>query len=637
MKSESFTLESDLPYELVFLAYRMPGTDSPDYAAAQVMADVLGSQRADLYGLVPAGKALAAEFGLAETYRKASVGFSVAAIPSGADPAAITAAMKNIITGYAEHGLPTELIDAAKRSELASAEFQKNSIPGLAAIWSEAVAAQGKQSPTEIIDAIRRVTAADVNRVAKKYLTGANSITAVLKPAPSGQPVAAKGFGGTEQLTSPPSKPVALPKWAEAALKSFEVPPYNVKPADMMLPNGIRLIVQKETITPTVTVMGAIRQQPDLETPPGKEGVHDVLNELFSYGTTSLDRLAFQKALDDIAASESAGSNFSLRVLKRYFSRGMELLAQNELEPALPAGGFKVVKQNTQRFVAGRNQSPAYHAERALQKGLLPKQDPDLRQMTPQTVGNVTLDDVKNYYAKAFRPDLTTIVVIGDVTPEEAKAEVTKYFGDWKASGAKPDVTLPPVPPNKPAAMNVPDPARIQDAVTLSEELPMNRYADDYYALQLGNHVLGGGFYATRLYHDLRQVAGLVYTVNDSLDAGRTRTTYNVTYASDPQNVSKARALIERDLIAMQKEKVSPSELRQAKAILLRQIPLSESSEHAIAGGLLGRAQMKLPLDEPVKAAERYVKMSASEVQTAFAKWIRPGDFVQVVRGPAPQ
>ena len=63
-----------------------------------------------------------------------------------------------------------------------------------------------------------------------------------------------------------------------------------------------------------------------------------MLAELFSYGTETRDRLAFQKALDDIAASETGGANFNLKVLKQDFAKGVELLADNELHPALPAG-----------------------------------------------------------------------------------------------------------------------------------------------------------------------------------------------------------------------------------------------------------------------------------------------------------
>ena len=149
--------------------------------------------------------------------------------------------------------------------------------------------------------------------------------------------------------------------------------------------------------------------------------------------------------------------------------------------------------------------------------------------------------------------------------------------------------------------------------------------------------MLGGGFYATRLYHDIRQIAGLVYTVDVSLSADKTRATYSVDYGCDPANVSKARALVERDLNQMRTEEVSPAELHQAKALLLRQIPLGESSEEAVAAGMLARAELGLPLDEPLRAARQYIQLTAPEVKAAFARHIDPAHLVQVVRGPAPK
>jgi zinc protease len=226
-------------------------------------------------------------------------------------------------------------------------------------------------------------------------------------------------------------------------------------------------------------------------------------------------------------------------------------------------------------------------------------------------------------------------VVIGDITPAEARQAVEKSFGSWTATGTKPDVTLPRVPLNPASTVDVPDPARVQSEVGLVEEVSLTRTDPDYYAIQLGNHVLGGGFYATRLYHDLRQVAGLVYTVDNSFTAHKTRSEYSVTYGCDPENIGKARDLVIRDLRSMQTDDVTPQELQQAKALLLRQIPLQESSEDAVAGGLLGRADLDLPLDEPVKAAQRYIALTADDVKAAFAKWIRPDAFVQVVRGPS--
>ncbi len=637
VKPESFTLPSDFPYIISIIGFRMPGSDSPDYAATRILADVLASQRGAIYALAADGKALDAGFQLGETYRKASMGMAYVVLPTNGNAAAIDTTIRGLLAKDVADGLSPDLVAAAKRSEISSSEFNRNSIPGLADLWSNAVAGEGRTSPEEDVDAIRKVTVADVNRVAKQYLVDRNAIVGTLQPQPSGAPVAGKGFGGAEKVTSAPTKAVPLPPWAEAALSKLALPTWNIHPSDTMLPNGIRLIVQTDRTTPTVTVMGHIKHQGDLETPTGQDGVGSVLGDLFPYGTTTLDRIAFQKALDDIGADESAGTDFSLQVLKKYFDRGLFLLADNELHPALPAPDFKIVQMQTSQAVADLLRSPHYRAQRVQLQGLLPPQDPSLRQATPQTVNALTLHDVQAYYAKTFRPDLTTIVVIGDITPEKARAAIEKDFASWKAEGPKPPVELQPVPPNQGSAHEVPDPTRIQDSVSLSEELPMNRYSPEYYALELGNHVLGGGFYATRLYRDLREKTGYVYFVSNSLAAGKTRTVFSVDYGANPENVSKANALISRDLREMQTSDATPGELQQAKALLLRQIPLAEASEGSVAGGLLGRAVMGLPLDEPSLAAHRYYALTADQVRTAFAKLIRPDDFVQVVLGPAPK
>jgi zinc protease len=636
VKAETFTLASNLPYVLGFVAFRFPGTASPDFAAAEILSDVLNSQRADLYAMVPAGKALAAEFGVTEPYTEASVGYGVVALPAGGDAAGAIKQMKATLKRYAESGVPAELVEAAKRHELADAELERNSIPGLANVWSTALAAEGRASPDEDIEAIERVTAAEVNLAAKRYLGEQNSITTLLKPVPTGQPVATKGFGGAEKVTAAPTKPVPLPSWAAAELGELKVPADFIKVSDMTLANGLRLIVRTDPTTPTVSVYGAVRHDFGLETLSGQDGISDVLNGLFSYGSEKHDRLAFRKALDDIAANETAGYEFSLTVLAGNFSRGVELLAENEIHPALPATAFAVVKRQTAEFLAGNLLSPEYRTLRALDTALLPAGDPILRQATPATVGQVTLEDVRRFHAATIRPDLTTLVVVGDVSADEAKAVIGKWFGGWRASGPKPDTTLPPVRINPASSVSVADPQAVQDSVFLAEELSLNRFDPDYYPLQLGTHVLGGGFYATRLYHDLRQVAGYVYTVDVRLDASKTRASYAVAYGCGASNVSKARALIERDLDQMRTDDVSEEELHQAKALILRQIVLNESSEEAVAQGLLKRAETDLPLDEPIIASRKYYAITAAEIREAFARHVHTGNLVQVVRGPVP-
>ena len=635
LKPATIQLESDLAYGLALAAYRLPGYESRDYAAGQVLADALDNQRGDLYALVPAGKALFTSFD-SETLPKGGAGYAVAGFPQGGDGPAMVALLKETIAGYVKNGIPAELVEAAKRGEIAEAEFRKNSISGLASSWSQALAVEGRNSPDEDIEAIRKVTVDDVNRVARKCLINDTTITAVLIPRPTEKPVEAKGFGRSgESFTPEQTKPVKLPAWAKRGISpSFSA--VLVKPSEFRLANGLRLLVRQTAISKSVSIFGRVRNNPALEVLPGKEGVDGILDSLFSYGTATLDRLAYRKALDDIAADASAGTSFSLRTLTEHFERGVELLADNLLHPALPESAFQIVQKESASALAGEMKSPSYLAQRALRQALYPKDDPALRRPTPATITGLALGDVKNYYHTVFRPDMATIVVIGDVTPEMAKKVIEHYFGGWQGTGPRPNTDLPPVPPNSPAMVNVPDKSRVQDEVMLAETLPVTRSHPDYYALQVGLNVLSGAFYATRLSRDLREHSGLVYTVEAFLDAGKTRSIFGVVYGSDPQNVQKASAMVGRDLKEMQKKPVNPGELLQAKTVLVRQLLLAMESTRSIAGGLLNLSLLDLPLDEPANAMKQYEGITAKDVKDAFGRWIRPGGFVHVSRGPAP-
>jgi zinc protease len=635
VKPETLYLTTDLSYGLAVTAFRWPGSNSPDFAAAHVLADVLGSQRSSLYNLVPEGKALSARFSF-DSLPQASLAYAQASFPAGGDGAALLRQVREVLEEIAKNGVPADLVSAAKRHEVADAEFQKNSISDLALLWSDALALEGRHSPNDDIEAIQKVTLEDVRAMARHLLNPDESISAILTPQSSGPPISSATFGGAESFAATENVAVPLPVWARK-VNQLSIPVSTVHPEITTLSNGLKLIVQPETISDTISVFGSIGNDSDLEISDGQEGVDRVLGELLSYGTVSLDRVAFQKALDNIGANESAGMAFSLEVLANDFDRGVALLAENELHPALPASAFKIIKRQFADCVEGELKSPAYLTQQALQSALQPKNDPDLRHATPGSVSSLSLADVRNYYKRVFRPDLTTIVVIGNVTPMRARSVIERNFGAWKSRGPKRSIFQPPVPTNQPSNTEVPNASRVQADVTLAEIVPVPRSNTDYYTLNLGSQVLGGAMYASRLSRDLRENTGLVYSVSSTLEADPTGASYIINYGCDPGNVSRARAIVERDLKEMQTSMVPKAMLNRAKVLLLQQIPLSESSVGSIAEGLISRTANELPLNEPVLAARMYLKLTPQQVQAAFAKWIRPHDLVQVTEGPNPK
>jgi zinc protease len=636
-KPASLTLPTDNPDATEVLAFRLGGLDSRDFPALEVLSDVLGSHRFDLYGMVPEGKALETEFSI-DPLPHESLGYAAVSFPAGGDAKAIETEMRAILAKFLKDGASPDLVTAAKLSETRETEFQKNSIADLASVWSDAVALYGLKSPEADLVRIKNVTVADVNRVARKYLDLRNAVAVTMMPQSSGAATASSGgFGGQENIALGEAKPTPLPDWANVALNRLDVPASTVHPIVSTLPNGLTLIVQPEDVSDSVTVYGHLRNRPETEVPAGKEGVNLVLERLFPFGTKTLDRLAFQTELDAIGANEDAGMDFYVQVLSQNVDRGVALLADNELNPALPQQAMDVVRPQLVAQVAARNKSPAYLLQRALREDLYPRTDPSLRDATPESLGALTLDDVRAYDREVVRPDLATIVVIGKITPEAARATIEKYFGGWKAEGPAPDVDLPVPPPNATATAAVPDASRVQDTVAIGQNLAVSRSDPDYYALELGSAVLGGGFYSTRLSVDLREKAGLVYSVNSNLTVGRTRGVYLIDYACDPENVSKAAGIVGRELRDMQETPVPTEELDRVKSLKLRQIPLGESSINDIARELADDWDLKLPLDEPTLAAQHYVALTPADVQKAFVKWIRPDQLVRVTQGPKPQ
>lgn len=628
---------TDQPEGTLLVAFRTPGLDSRDFPALEVLSDVLSNHRAELYGLVAKGEATNASFYLAPL-PKAGLAYAYVEFPAGPDPKELAGEVKSVLANVVRDGVPPQLVAAAKLDERRDDAFERNSIADLASVWSDAVALYHLNAPGDDLVRIEKVTVADVNRVARKYLNVAGAATAILTPAGSGAPVAsAGGYGGGENISLGQATPTPLPEWAEAALSRLRVPPSTLDPVVSTLANGITLIVQPETVSDTVTVYGHIRNRPETETPKGREGVSEVLADLFPYGTETLDRVAFEQALDAIGAQESAGTDFSVQVLTSGFDRGTQLLADNELHPRLPEDAFRVVRARTALVAAAADRSPAHLAVRGMRQQLFGKDDPSAREATEQSVGALTLDDAKSYYHTVYRPDVATIVVIGRVDPATAKAVIEKYFGGWSAAGAKPDTDLPVAPPNKPSTLAVPDSSRVQDLVYLAQNVPLTRTDPDYYALELGNTVLAGGFYASRLSIDLRKTSGLVYSVNSELESGRTRSAWIIDYACDPGNVKRAADIVAQDVHQLQTVPVGEGELQRAKAILLRDMPLAESSVNDIARNFAARRDLDLPLDEPQIAAQHYIALTPADVETAFRKWIRPGDLVRASVGPAPR
>jgi zinc protease len=637
LKPQTIRVDSDQPYTVVGLAYRFPGYRSKDYAAGQILENVLSSQRSDLFGLVASGKALQANFQDFDTHPLAGSAAATLIVPVSTTPEDALAMLRGVLNGYIRNGVPAALVDAEKRRAIAQAEFKANSIPDLGQQWSQAVAVEGLSSPDDILAAIRRVTVADVNRVLRAYVVPQHEIVGIAAPKNAAAAAAAASsavpVGNENKPTLLHHDP--LPDWAQAAFANVTVPASTINPLDAVLPDGVRLIVVPQKVSRTVVVSGSIDTNEAMQAPPGKEGIADITSGLLPFGTASHSRLALRAALDAISAEVTAGTQFSLTALSKDFDRGMQILAEEELHPAFPASGFAALKAEQLGAVKGEITSPDHQVAVAVNKALYPPNDPAQRFPTPETIGSIAPADVKAYYTSVYRPDMTTIVVVGNVDAQHARDVITKYFGGWTATGPKPAVSMPAVPNNGAASAVVPDKERVQSQVQLVQVLSLTRNDPDYPTIAVANESLGAGG-SSILFHDVRDVHGLVYDVHTVADFHQHRSTFAIHFESDPSKIEQAQSLIMADLNALSTTGLQPDELARGKAALISDVPMRIVSFNGIARQLIRYAELGLPLDQATIDARNEIAVTNAQIINAVHKWLRPSDFVRVILGPAP-
>jgi zinc protease len=228
------------------------------------------------------------------------------------------------------------------------------------------------------------------------------------------------------------------------------------------------------------------------------------------------------------------------------------------------------------------------------------------------------------------------MVVVGNVSAAAARSAIERDFGAWHATGAPPDVTLAPLPLNPPGEVRLSLPVE-QDLVTTRQIVDVSRSSPQLYPLQLGNAILGGGSLGpeqSRLFRDLRQNAGLVYSIASLLSPRRQRYELSIEYACLPSNQTRIGSLIDAEIRRMQSEPVGAFELSLAKASTVRRSVIEDSSIGSIGQSLLDEAANSLPFDQRRIDAENYLRTDAKSIQAAFAASIHPDHFVRIIEGP---
>jgi zinc protease len=592
----SVTLRRVGDVQAAIAAYHCPPGSHPDFAALEIMGEVLGDTPSGrLYkALVATGKAVDVSGGSYQLREPGMSLFSCSLRKEGNLDEASDILVKTI-EDFPNSPPSAVEVERARTNLLKSVEQTLNKSERLALQLSEWAAMGDWRHFFLYRDRLEKVTPEDVQRVAKAYLLPSNRTLGKFipteKPERAQVPwvadpaVAVKSYKG---------KPPVV------AGEVFVPTPGNCNQRDrrVVLPGGLKLSTfQKKTRGNTVNFTMALRFS-NLPTSLSMGLAPATVASMMLRGSQKHTREQIADEFDRLRSRVSISSDAStlsvaLETTRPNLIPTLKLVAEILRQPAWDAKEFELDKQET---IAGAEQmqnDPETLAENVLSRHLAPypAQDPrytDTPEELMAQAKSLTLEQVKAYYAKVYGANCGEVAVVGDFDPQEVEKVLHETLGDWKSPVAYERIPgeFFDVP-----AINRQVVVKDKANATLVGGLNMVMRDDhpDYLPLVLGNFMLGGGFLNSRLATRVRQKEGLSYGVGSTFSAGSLDNVGNFgVYAiAAPENVAKVESAIREEMARALKDGFTEAELASAKSGFLQRREGSRSNDGSLAGTLV--------------------------------------------------
>ena len=456
-------------------------------------------------------------------------------------------------------------------------------------------------------------------------------VSAVVSTAIAQQPAAsASTFGAADgvpsswqQIPIPP-----LPRWTAAQPKRIE------------LANGMIIFLQEDHELPLISGQATIRGGSQSE-PANKVGMLDIYGDVWRTGGTSkmtgdqMDDFLEVRAAKLETDDHKESTTIAFDCLKGDFDDVFRLFLELLRDPAFRQDKIELAQNEMNTNIARRNDSSQGIADREAAKLVYGKNSPYARSPEFATVAAVTRDDLLAWFKQHVAPNNIIFGIVGDFNSAEMEKRLRTAFEGWPRGpqAAKPDIPLTPAKPGL-YAVDKPD---VNQSQIRFVTLGIERSNPDYFAVQVMNHVLSGGF-ASRLMADLRTKRGLAYSVGGGLGAGWDhRGMFWLTIATKSASTVDAIEGMREDLAKFKADPPTPEELKFAKDAILNSFIFRFDTPAKVLHERMTYEFHGYPLDFLEKFRAGIEKVTAADVNRVVQKYVHPEQFAVLVVGNTSQ
>jgi len=627
-------------------SYRNAALTDPDTYALDVLGMILGHGKTSrLYQALVEGKLATDVDASNETGRDPFLLVMQATIAPEMALDRVEQALDKEIERLKREPVTAQELARAKKQVEASFIYAKDSIRSLAQQLGYFNTVASYTYLDTYVERIRAITAADVQRIAAKYLVEDQRTVGWYDPiAAAGQAGGAGGAapGGNAGSAGGAGQPSKFVEHYRATEVEASATPKSL-PQRFALSNGLTLIVRRNAANPTIALQGLVKAGGIFD-PSGKCGLGTFTASMLDRGTKKRNALEIATAIEDAGAhlhfdGGAETVSISANMLSADLPTMLDVLADALRNPAFPEdqvenvrtemiGDFRISEQSTASVAARRSNQllyPVGHPYNLHPGG------------TDSTLRAITRADLVAFHARHYGPERTILVLVGDVDPERARALVEKAFGGWKAAENPPPFTVPAAPPPDSTLRKVVQmPGKSQTDVVYA--VPgLARTAPDFDETMMMNYILGGGSLSSRLMVSLRDEQGLVYGVYSNLSSGIGAGPIQIRAGTNPANTDRAVESILAQVKRMAEEGPTDQEIEDAKGYLTGVFPVRLEANSGVAGQLLSAEVYGLGLDYIERYASIVRGITRERVATAAKKYLRPeSGYALVFAGSIP-
>jgi zinc protease len=426
-------------------------------------------------------------------------------------------------------------------------------------------------------------------------------------------------------------------KWrAHPPAPGREIVPRLPVPASFKLDNGLTVLHLERAEPPVVTARLIVPAGLGAN-PPATPGVADFSLSLLDEGTQTRNAPEIADAIAQLGAeigmqTQRDASVVQIDALTAQFPAALAILADITLRPTFPAAEIERGRQSRLAAVVAARDDPGSVSDAAFRRALYGPLHP-YGQTTLGTEASIKSIDraaLQDFWQRWFHPNNAALIVVGAIGRTELEALVKREFGAWGSAStpARPPVVALP-PKATPARLVLVEKAGLNQTELRVGRVAATRATPDYYALQMLNEILGGGF-TSRLNANLREAKGFAYSIFSRFDLGRAPGPFAVVTSVRTDATAAAVAEIDRELNRLRTTSPAAAEFAKARESLVRSLPSAFETNTGTSGAFGTIFTYGLPLDYYARLPANLRGVGVHAVDAAARRYLNPSQMVVV-------